>query len=73
MRLASSASSVQVMQERLPVSGRMANGPAGRKCWTARAPWMRALLVVVGVGVTLHVARLPSVQAIAAQRAEGSL
>ena len=30
------ASSVQVMHERLPVSGRMANGPAGRKCCTAR-------------------------------------
>ena len=39
--------------------------------WTARAPWMRALLVMVGVGVTLHVARLPSVQTIAARRAEG--
>lgn len=39
--------------------------------WTARAPWLRALLVMVGVGVTLHVARLPSVQTIAARRAEG--
>ena len=39
--------------------------------WTAQATWIRALLVLVGVGVTLHVARLPSIQAIAAQRAEG--
>jgi uncharacterized membrane protein YbaN (DUF454 family) len=39
--------------------------------WTAQAAWIRALLVLVGVGVTLHVARLPSIQAIAAQRAEG--
>ena len=30
------SSSVHVMQERLPGSGRMANGPAGRKCCTAR-------------------------------------
>jgi uncharacterized membrane protein YbaN (DUF454 family) len=28
--------------------------------WTARAPWLRVLLVAVGVGVTLHVARLPA-------------
>ena len=40
--------------------------------WTARAPWMRALLIVVGAGVTLHVSRLPSIQTIAAQRAQGS-
>src|SRR5688500_5073890 len=26
--------------------------------WTAQAAWIRALLVLVGVGVTLHVARL---------------
>jgi uncharacterized membrane protein YbaN (DUF454 family) len=28
--------------------------------WTAEAAWLRALLVAVGVGVTLHVARLPA-------------
>jgi uncharacterized membrane protein YbaN (DUF454 family) len=28
--------------------------------WTARAPWMRALLVLVGAGVTAHVVRLPA-------------
>jgi hypothetical protein len=38
--------------------------------WTARAPWLRALLVVVGVGVTMHVSRLPSMQTMAAGRAE---
>ena len=38
--------------------------------WTARAPWMRALLVLVGMGVTIHVARLPSIETIAARRAE---
>ncbi|HVL69513.1 MAG TPA: YbaN family protein [Vicinamibacterales bacterium] len=27
--------------------------------WTARAPWLRILLLAVGAGVTLHVARLP--------------
>lgn len=27
--------------------------------FTARAPWMRGLLVLVGAGVTLHVARIP--------------
>ncbi len=30
-----SLSSVHTMEERLPVRGRMANGPAGRKCCTA--------------------------------------
>ena len=34
--------------------------------WTARAPWLRALLAVVGLGVTLHLVRLP----IAATRSE---
>jgi uncharacterized membrane protein YbaN (DUF454 family) len=28
--------------------------------WTARAPWLRAVLVAIGAGVTLHVARLPA-------------
>ena len=28
--------------------------------WTARAPWSRALLVLIGTGVTLHVSRLRS-------------
>jgi uncharacterized membrane protein YbaN (DUF454 family) len=27
--------------------------------FTARAPWMRALLALVGAGVTLHVVRIP--------------
>ena len=26
--------------------------------WSARAPWLRVLLVAIGVGVTLHVSRL---------------
>jgi uncharacterized membrane protein YbaN (DUF454 family) len=30
--------------------------------WTARAPWLRLLLVAIGVGVTLHVARLPALR-----------
>lgn len=40
--------------------------------FTARAPWMRALLVLVGVGVTLHVSRIPvpSVE-LQRQKAEG--
>jgi uncharacterized membrane protein YbaN (DUF454 family) len=29
--------------------------------WTARAPWLRALLVIIGLGVTLHLVRLPAV------------
>jgi uncharacterized protein len=28
--------------------------------WTARAPWLRALLVMVGLGVTIHLVRLPA-------------
>ena len=34
--------------------------------WTARAPWMRLLLLTVGVGVTLHVARIPSLPTVPA-------
>jgi hypothetical protein len=30
--------------------------------WTAQTWWLRLLLVTVGVGVTLHVARLPAFQ-----------
>jgi uncharacterized protein len=30
--------------------------------WTAHAPWLRLLLVVIGLGVTAHVARLPAFQ-----------
>jgi hypothetical protein len=30
--------------------------------WTADAWWLRLLLVIIGVGVTLHVVRLPSFQ-----------
>src|SRR5919204_300615 len=36
MRAASCASSVQTIDERRPVSGRIANGPAGRKCTSSR-------------------------------------
>ena len=40
--------------------------------FTARAPWMRALLVLVGLGVTLHVARIPvPVVEIQRRKAEG--
>ena len=28
--------------------------------WTAHALWLRALLALIGLGVTLHVARLPA-------------
>lgn len=38
--------------------------------WTARAPWLRLLLVAVGVGVTLHVARLPVFQPAAGLKAD---
>lgn len=30
--------------------------------WTVDAAWLRALLALVGLGVTLHVARLPAFQ-----------
>jgi hypothetical protein len=30
--------------------------------WTTEAWWLRLVLVAVGVGVTLHVTRLPSFQ-----------
>lgn len=36
--------------------------------FTAKAPWMRLLLVAVGVGVTLHVSRLPSIVQVTAPR-----
>ena len=36
MRSASCVSSVHTIDERRPFSGRMANGPAGRKCSSAR-------------------------------------
>jgi uncharacterized protein len=41
--------------------------------FTARAGWMRALLVLVGVGVTLHVARIPALPAekLRTQNSEG--
>lgn len=40
--------------------------------FTARAAWMRGLLMLVGIGVTIHVARIPvpSVQ-LQTQKAEG--
>ena len=28
--------------------------------WSARSPWLRLLLIAIGAGVTLHVARLPA-------------
>ena len=31
---------------------------AATMIWTAQSPWWRVLLVAIGVGVTLHVARL---------------
>ena len=43
---------------------------AATMIWTARAPWMRALLVVVGVGVTVHVARVPSLPRVPALHAD---
>jgi len=30
--------------------------------WTAEATWLRVLLAAIGLGVTLHVARLPAFQ-----------
>ena len=38
--------------------------------WTARAPWLRVLLIIVGVGVTLHVARLPAFRPVVALEAD---
>jgi hypothetical protein len=38
MRSASSVVSVHTIDERCPLSGRIANGPAGRKCSSARPP-----------------------------------
>lgn len=37
--------------------------------WTARAPWLRALLAVIGLGVTLHLGRLPAVASIREENA----
>jgi hypothetical protein len=28
--------------------------------WSVRNPWLRLLLIAIGTGVTLHVARLPA-------------
>jgi uncharacterized membrane protein YbaN (DUF454 family) len=38
--------------------------------WTARAPWLRALLIAIGVGVTLHVSRLPSFEPVSGLKAD---
>lgn len=38
--------------------------------WTARAPWSRALLVLIGTGVTLHVSRLPSFEPVSPLKPE---
>ena len=33
---------------------------AATMIWTAEALWLRVLLILIGLGVTLHVARLPA-------------
>jgi uncharacterized membrane protein YbaN (DUF454 family) len=38
--------------------------------WTARTPWLRVLLLMIGAGVTLHVARLPSFQGVSRLKAD---
>lgn len=38
--------------------------------WTARAPWLRALLLLIGAGVTLHVSRLPSFEPVSPLKAD---
>jgi uncharacterized protein len=38
--------------------------------WTAHLPWLRLVLIAVGVGVTLHVARLPAFRAASAPEPE---
>jgi uncharacterized protein len=38
--------------------------------WTAHLPWLRLVLIAVGVGVTLHVARLPAFRAARASEPE---
>lgn len=37
--------------------------------WTAHAAWLRALLAVIGLGVTLHLVRIPKVVAVREERA----
>ena len=37
--------------------------------WTAHATWLRALLVVIGLGVTLHLVRLPMAVSVREERA----
>ena len=48
--------SVHTIEERLPLSGRIANGPAGRKCSSARPSWSRSCATVV----TMPTGRSPS-------------
>ena len=43
---------------------------AATMIWTARAPWLRALLIMIGVGVTLHVSRLPSLEPVSGLEAD---
>lgn len=43
---------------------------AATMIWTARAPWLRALLIMIGVGVTLHVSRLPSLKPVTGLEAD---
>jgi uncharacterized protein len=40
--------------------------------WTAHLVWLRLLLVAVGIGVTLHVARLPAFRPANAPEPEGA-
>jgi uncharacterized membrane protein YbaN (DUF454 family) len=37
--------------------------------WTAQATWLRALLAAIGIGVTLHLVRIPMVAAVSEKRA----
>lgn len=37
--------------------------------WTAEAAWLRALLAVIGIGVTLHLVRIPMVVTVREERA----
>jgi uncharacterized membrane protein YbaN (DUF454 family) len=43
---------------------------AATMIWSARAPWLRVLLGGIGVGVTLHVARLPAFHRVPPVRTE---
>ena len=38
--------------------------------WTARAPWVRAFLALIGAGVTVHVSRLPAFRQVGTLKAD---